>query len=537
MTNSPEQARKMLANHAHSLADYTLRQLFENDPGRFAKLSLTQDDMLLDFSRNRLTTETLGLLVDLAHTCNLEKARDAMFAGMPVSSTEGHPAMHTSLRHLEGRNTKHAKEIRTAREHMLDFAEEVREGTFVAADGSPYADVVNIGIGGSARGLAMATRALAHWHDGPRIHTLSNINGAKAADVLTALNPARTLVIVVSESFTTHETLTNTRTAHAWLAKHLDESSAWQQMVAASALPNVIAGWGDPESHNFAFSEWISGRMSIWSAAGLAIAIAVGRSNFESMLAGAANMDIHFHSAPMPTNLPVILGLVGVWNREFCNHATRAVFPCDRRLVLLPGYLQQLEMESNGKSMTAEDDRLDGTNDPLIWCDTGTGAQHSVFQFLDQSSDSVAYEFLTAALSNETEFENHHDILLANCLAQCAALAQGRTLQEARNLLLSRGMDEETTDQRAPRIAMPGNCPSTLIAYRKLNPFTLGRILALYEHQVFVESVIWNINPFDQIGVEFGKEIADTCLPAIETSTETDSMISGALAHLTHLRR
>ncbi len=537
MTDSSEQARKMLADHAHSLADRTLRQLFDNDPGRFADLSLTQDDMLLDFSRNRLTTETLDLFVDLARACNLEKARDAMFVGMPVNSTERQPALHTSLRHPEGGNTKYAGAIRDARERMLDFAEGVRTGAFTTVEGSPYTDVINIGIGGSALGPAMAIRALAPRHDGPRIHILSNIDSAEAVDVLTGLDPARTLAVVISKTFTTPETLANAHATRAWLTKSLGEDGARRQMVAATAYPDRAAGWGIQESQIFTFSEWVSGRLSVWSAAGLTLAIAIGRTDFESMLAGAAEMDRHFCSAPLPENLPVILGLTGIWNRDFCGHAARAVFPYGRRLALLPDYLQQLEMESNGKSVTAEGIPLTGPSAPLVWGGVGTDAQHAVFQFLHQGSDPMLCEFLIAANGDDTGPEQHHSMLIANCLAQCEALARGRTLQEARDSLLSEGADEETADRLAPHKIMPGNRPSTLIAYQQLDPFTLGRILALYEHRVFVEATIRGTNPFDQMGVELGKELAHALLPVLKVGGEGSTMISGALAHLFCLQK
>jgi len=480
------------------------------DPARFPAFSASFEDLLLDFSKTTLTDASLAALLALATETGVEARRDAMFAGDKINLTEHRAVLHTALRApadatvlVDGENVIPMVHETLAR--CLAFAEQVRASTIT--------DVVNIGIGGSDLGPVMVTAALAPYHTGPRLHFVSNIDGAHITDTLKPLNPATTLVIVASKTFTTIETMTNAATARAWLVAALGEAAVADHFAAVSTAVPRIEAFGIPRERAFGFWDWVGGRYSVWGAIGLPVMIAIGAENFRAFLAGAHAMDTHFRTAPLAQNLPVLLGLTGVWHRNACAHAARAVLPYDQRLSRFPAYLQQLDMESNGKRLTREGTPVPTATGPLVFGEPGTNGQHAFYQLIHQGTDVIPCEFVIAAQGHEPHLRHHHELLIANCLAQSQALMVGRSLDEAGG---------------NPHRVFPGNRPSVTIAYQKLTPYALGRLIALYEHRVFVEAAIWNINAFDQWGVELGKELATKLLPAVQG----DELATGLLHHL-----
>lgn len=471
------------------------------DDARFDDFSVRQGDMLLDYSKTNIDTDSLNLLVELAQEAGVETRRDAMFSGEHINVTENRAVLHTALR---DRSTNPAfPEVRKALDAMEAFSSSIR-------DKSKITDVINIGIGGSDLGPAMATLALAPYHDGPRVHFVSNIDGAHIADTLSGLDPATTVVIVASKTFTTIETMTNATTAKAWLGEY-----ASSNMAAVSTALDKTAAFGIPAERVFGFSDWVGGRYSLWGPIGLPIMLAIGPERFGEFLDGAFAMDTHFRSAPLAENMPVILALTGIWHRNICDYATRAVLPYDQRLRRLPAYLQQLDMESNGKRVDVNGNALTKPSGPVVWGEPGTNGQHAFYQLLHQGTNAIPCEFLIAAEGHEPELKHQHNLLKANCLAQSEALMLGR-------------------DHLEPHRQFPGNRPSVTVAYPKLTPFVLGQIIALYEHRVFVEGVIWGINSFDQWGVELGKEMATALLPLIEggDASSKDGSTIGLLKEL-----
>ncbi|NMG41001.1 glucose-6-phosphate isomerase [Chelativorans sp. ZYF759] len=521
-----------------------IRAAFEADPRRFDDLSATEGDLLLDYSKCALTADDLTALVGFAKSAGLEARRAAMFAGEHINSTEDRAVLHVALRNLSGApmavdGRDATGDVRAVLAQMEEFADALRGGTVRGATGKPITDVVNIGIGGSDLGPAMATLALAPFHDGPRAHFVSNVDGAHIADTLKALDPATTFFIIASKTFTTIETMTNADTARHWIGNALGADAVGAHFAAVSTALDKVAAFGIQDDRVFGFWDWVGGRYSLWSAIGLPIMMAIGPAGFRNLLAGAYEMDRHFAETPLATNLPVLMGLVGYWHRVICGWPARAVIPYDQRLARLPAFLQQLDMESNGKSV-----RLDGTpvetpTGPLVWGEPGTNGQHAFFQLLHQGTDVIPVEFLVAAEAHEAELFEHHDLLLANCLAQSEALLKGRTLAEAKAQLVAKGTSAADADRLAPHRVFPGNRPSLTIMYRVLDAHTLGRLLALYEHRVFVEATLFGINAFDQWGVELGKELATGLLPVVqgrEGAGARDGSTAGLLAHLHRLR-
>jgi len=502
-----------------------MRALFASDPQRFAHFSASGAGILLDFSKTSLTDESLAALLELARNAGVETRRDAMFAGETINSTERRAVLHTALRApadaeilAAGQNV--VPEIQKTLSRFLGFAEAVRAGAIAAADGKPFTDVVNIGIGGSDLGPAMVTGALAPYHDGPRLHFVSNADGAHLADTLRKLDPARSLFIVASKTFTTVETMTNAASARRWLAGALGEAAVGAHFCAVSTALEKCAAFGILPDRIFGFWDWVGGRYSVWSAVGLPVAIAIGPENFRAFLAGARAMDEHFRAAPLEKNLPVLMALAGVWHRDGLGYPARAILPYDQRLTRFPAYLQQLDMESNGKRVTRGGEAVAHPTGPLVFGEPGTNGQHAFYQLLHQGTDVIPCEFLIAAQGHEPEMAAHHRLLIANCLAQAQALLQGRTLEEAGG---------------NPHRVFPGNRPSLTIAYEKLDPATLGKVIALYEHRVFTEAAIWGINAFDQWGVELGKELATKLLPVVEGKQDAaaaDGSTAGLVAFL-----
>jgi glucose-6-phosphate isomerase len=491
--------------------------LFDAAPSRPADFSATACGMLFDYSKTNIDAETRALLLKLAEGAGVEARRDAMFAGAPINETEGRAVLHTALRNPDGPVMVDGRDVmpgvRDTLARMGRFADDLRAGRF-AGQGGAIADVVNIGIGGSDLGPAMATLALAPHHDGPRCHFVSNVDGAHVHDVLARCDPARTLVIVASKTFTTIETMTNARTARDWMARTVADPAA--QFVALSSAVDRTAAFGIPPERVFGFEDWVGGRYSVWGPIGLSLMLAIGPAAFRDFLAGAAAMDAHFRSAPLAGNMPVLLALVGIWHHQICGHASRAVLPYDQRLARLPAYLQQLEMESNGKRVGMDGHDLPRPAGPIVWGEPGTNGQHAFFQLIHQGTQVVPCEFLVAASGHEPDLAHHHDLLVANCLAQSAALLRGRTLDEAAAMLADRGLAPAEHERQARHRVFPGNRPSTTLIYPRLDPATLGAIVALYEHRVFAEGVILGLNSFDQWGVELGKELASQLLPVVQ---------------------
>ena len=535
MTPASAAALKKLKAH-HKAQKLDMRKAFAKDPKRFQNFSASADDLLLDYSKCNVSAKTMQLLLGLAKAAKVEAAREHMMRGDVINTTEHRAVLHTALRRpksemvfVNGHNVVH--DVHDVLAAMSRFAEEIRQ--------SKITDVVNIGIGGSDLGPAMATLALAPYHDGPRLHFVSNVDGAHIADTLKELSAETTLFIIASKTFTTIETMTNARTARGWIAEKLGEAEVGKHFAAISTAIDKVKAFGISESRIFGFWDWVGGRYSIWSAIGLPVMIAVGPRNFMDFLAGGHAMDQHFSSAPLNRNLPVLMGLLGIWHRNVLNHPSRAIIPYDQHLSRFPAYLQQLDMESNGKRVAKDGKPLKTASGPVVWGEPGTNGQHAFFQLLHQGTDVVPVEFLIAAEAHEIGIPEHHILLVANCLAQSQALMRGRTLKEAEAQLLSAGMSKKEAAALAPHKVFTGNRPSLTLAYKKLDPFTLGRVIALYEHRVFVEGTIWGINSFDQWGVELGKELATGLQPAVEGKAGTeglDGSTVGLLAHLKGLR-
>ena len=533
-----------LAAHRAATAGTSLRDLFAAEPGRFARFSASLDDMLLDFSKTALTGETLTLLLGLADAAGVLAKRDAMFAGEAINSTERRAVLHVALRNrsnrpilVDGRDVM--ADVNETLSRMGAFADGIRSGSIAAADGGPITDVVNIGIGGSDLGPVMATLALAPYHDGPRAHFVSNVDSAHLADTLRTLDPARTLFIVASKTFTTVETMTNAHSARAWIVKSIGEAAVGAHFCAVSTALDKVAAFGIGAERTFGFWDWVGGRYSVWSAIGLPVMLAVGPERFAEFLAGGHAMDEHFRTAPPEKNLPLLLGLVGLWHRDVCGYPARAILPYDQRLLRLPAYFQQLDMESNGKHVKKDGTPVDHPTGPLVWGEPGTNGQHAFYQLIHQGTDPIPCEFMIGAEGHEPDMAEHHALLMANCLAQSEALMKGRTRDEARDLLIRQGKAEAEAERLAPHKQFSGARPSVTLAYRLLDPFTLGRIIALYEHRVFVEGAVWGINSFDQWGVELGKELATELLPVVKGEAgagSRDSSTAGLAAHLIALR-
>ncbi|PBB27127.1 MULTISPECIES: glucose-6-phosphate isomerase [unclassified Mesorhizobium] len=525
-------------------APASMRQAFADDPQRFQTFSATDGDLLLDWSKCAVDAVTMDLLEKLAAAADLEGRRAAMFAGKKINITEDRAVLHTALRNLSGKGvTVDGQDVKADVISVLDamgaFADAIRSGKALGATGKKITDIVNIGIGGSDLGPAMATLALAPYHDGPRAHYVSNIDGAHIHDTLKGLKAETTLFIVASKTFTTVETMTNAQTARDWVQKALGKQAVGKHFAAVSTALDLVAKFGIEQDRVFGFWDWVGGRYSVWGAIGLPVMIAVGPRNFRAFLDGAHEMDEHFRTAPLAGNLPALLGLVGWWHRVICGYPARAVIPYDQRLSRLPAYLQQLDMESNGKGVTLEGTPVPTPTGPLVWGEPGTNGQHAFFQLLHQGTDFIPVEFLAAAVGHEPELKHQHDLLLANCLAQSEALMKGRTLDEARAQMLAKGMKPADVDKIAPHRVFSGNRPSVTILYRKLDPRTFGRLIALYEHRVFVEGTLFNINSFDQWGVELGKELATGLLPVVEgkeSAANRDASTRGLVERIHQLR-
>ncbi len=529
-----------LAAHREATGGTTLSALFDANPARFETFAPSLGDLSLDISKCAIDDTTFALLARMVGIAGLAARRDEMFAGKAINATEGRAVLHTALRNrsdrpvlVDGRDVM--PDIRGVLDAMGRFADGVRDGAIKGATGKPFTDVVNIGIGGSDLGPAMATLALEPYCTGPRLHYVSNVDAAHIADTVADLDPATTLFIIASKTFTTVETMTNAQTARGWIAEALGREAVGHHFAAVSTALDKVAAFGIDASRVFGFWDWVGGRYSLWSAIGLPLMIAIGPHEFETFLEGAHEIDRNFVEAPLETNLPMLLGLVGWYHRVVCGYPSRAVIPYDQRLARLPAYLQQLDMESNGKRVTMDGKPVPTATGPIVWGEQGTNGQHAFFQLLHQGTDVIPVEFLVAAVGHEIDQRHHHDLLVANCFAQSEALMRGRTLEEAAGQMRDKGMSEADIARIAPHRVFPGNRPSVTILYRKLDPATLGRLIALYEHRVFIEAQLYGINAFDQWGVELGKELATALLPVVEGKEGADGKDGSTAGLVTRL--
>ena len=542
LSQSP--AWSALRNHAEALNAVHLRSLFEADEARFETFSLRSDDLLVDFSKQRITGETLGLLIKLAKQAGFEDARQAMFDGRRINSTEDRAVLHTALRNrsnapvlVAGKDVM--PEINAVLTQMSRFSDAVRSGASCGYSGKTITDVVNIGIGGSDLGPQMVTQALTPYgRSGPCLHFVSNVDASHLMETLRPLDAASTLFVIASKTFTTQETMTNAASARQWfLSSGAGEADIAKHFVAVSTNSDAVQAFGIDPGNMFVFWDWVGGRYSLWSAIGLPIALSIGMDAFEDLLAGAHAMDRHFLETPLAQNIPVVLGLLGIWNSNFLGASSHAVLPYDQYLGRLPAYLQQADMESNGKSVTHDGTAVDYATGPVVWGEPGTNGQHAFYQLIHQGRHLIPTDFIVP-LESHNDLAAHHRILLSNVFAQTEALMKGRTAEEARAEMQTQGLGDTEVERLVPHRVFEGNKPSTTILFRKVTPFSLGRLIALYEHKIFTQGVIWNINSFDQWGVELGKQLANRILPELSGQILTgaedtchDSSTSGLIRH------
>lgn len=529
-----------LETHAIEAEDWQMRSLFAADPQRFERMSLEAAGLFLDYSKNRVDGRTLELLVALARERGVEQRRDAMFAGEKINNTEQRAVLHTALRAprdaklvVDGQDV--IADVHAVLDRIKAFTNAVRSGEWLGHTGKPITDVVNIGIGGSDLGPKMACLALRPFaHPRLAMYFVSNVDGHDIDAALENLDPETTLFIVASKTFTTAETMMNAQTARRWFVERAPESALPRHFVAVSTNTEAVKAFGIDPANMFPFWDWVGGRYSVWSAIGLPVALCVGFGYFSDFLAGAHAMDEHFRSAPLEENMPVLLGLIGFWNRQFLGCPSVTIAPYHQDLARFPAYLQQLEMESNGKRVTRDGEPVDTPTCPAIWGEPGTNGQHAYFQMLHQGTDVTPIDFI-AALSPSHELHNHHTALLANCFAQSEAFMKGKTPDEVRRDL--QGLPLAEIERLVPHKTFPGNRPSNTILMEYLNPASLGALIALYEHKTFVQGVLWDVNSFDQWGVELGKvlakkiesELAGEPQPALHDSS-TNGLIARARA-------
>jgi len=538
-------AWKALEQHFKAMRSFDMRAAFREDASRFDQLSLRCGNLLLDYSKNRVTSDTLGLLMQLARESDLEGLRTAMFSGERINFTEHRAVLHTALRApvrpplvVEGMHVEH--EVAAVLRRMQNFVESIHNGNWRGHTGKPIRDVVNIGIGGSDLGPAMVCHALDHYAvENVRVHFVSNLDPAHLAGTLKRLDPETTLFVVASKTFTTLETLANANSAKAWLLAALRAPAAIaRHFVALSTNAQAVEAFGIDPDNMFIFWDWVGGRYSLWSAIGLSIALQIGWGNFQALLAGAHAMDVHFKEAPLEANMPVILGMLGIWYANFWGTDTYGIFPYDQRLHLLVPFLQQLDMESNGKNVSRANRRVNYNTGPIVWGAPGTNGQHAFFELIHQGTRLIPTDFLMAAV-NATPLADQHEWLLANCLAQTEALLKGKSRAVIEAELIAQGMSRKNARALAPHKVFPGNRPSNTLLYQKLDPHTLGMLIALYEHKVFVQGAIWQINSFDQWGVELGKQLAPpirAALSSVRAVGEHDASTQGLIADIRRRR-
>ena len=517
-----------------------MRDLFRQDPDRFRRYSVELGDVLFDYSKNRITDETLKLLMALADEAGVVEQRDRMLSGDKVNFTEGRAVLHTALRNrantpvlVDGQDVM--PDVNQVLAKMRTFSDRVRDGQWRGYTGRLISDIVNIGIGGSDLGPVMVTEALRpYWKPGLTPHFVSNVDGTHIAEVLKRVDPETTLFLVASKTFTTQETLTNAKTARQWLVSALgDEAAVGRHFAALSTNAIEVAKFGIDVDNMFGFWDWVGGRYSLWSAIGLSIACVIGMDNFEALLGGAHEVDRHFAEAPLDRNVPVLMGLLGVWYHNFFDAHTHAILPYDQYMHRFAAYFQQGDMESNGKGVDKDGQRIgDYATGPVIWGEPGTNGQHAFYQLIHQGTRLIPADFLAPVESHNSQ-SDHHTILLANFFAQPEALMMGKTEDEVRTELSAQGLSGAELDRLVPHKVFTGNRPTNAFLFQKLTPKILGQLIALYEHKIFVQGTIWRINSYDQWGVELGKQLAKRILPelagpeAIEThDASTNGLIN-----------
>ena len=531
-----------LTEHRDAMQGVHLRTLFEDDALRFDKSSLQLEDLLFDYSKHRITAETIALLIELAEQMDVPQFIERMFRGERINFTEHRPVLHIALRNRSNRPIEtDGQDVMPVVNKVLDkmrrFTEDVRSGAWKGYTGETITDIVNIGIGGSDLGPVMVSEALRpYWKDGLRVHFVSNIDGTHLTETLKGLRPASTLFTVASKTFTTQETITNATSARDWLLATLGNHAAVaRHFVALSTNTQEVSKFGIDPANMFEFWDWVGGRYSLWSSIGLSIALVIGMNRFEEMLAGGHDVDEHFRIAPLPENIPVLMALLGVWYHNFFNAHSHAILPYDQYLHRFAAYLQQADMESNGKRVDRDGQEIDGyTTGPVIWGEPGTNGQHAFYQLIHQGTRVIPCDFLAPARSHNA-LGQHHEILMANFFAQTEALMRGKTAEEVRAELTNAGI-ENREDLVAHR-TFTGNRPTSSFLFTELTPRTLGRLIALYEHKVFVQGVIWNINSFDQWGVELGKQLAKTIFGELEDSSDVSTHDSSTNALINYYKR
>lgn len=544
-TVNKTRAWKRLEHHYKTMRKVEMRDMFAKDPQRAERYSINLNAMMLDYSKNRINDRTMKYLLALAKECKLPEKIEQMFSGDKINLTENRAVLHTALRnrdntpiYVDGKNIM--SQINEVLAKMRKFSEAVRLGEFKGQTGKKLTNIVNIGIGGSDLGPKMALEALRkYWSKDINCYFISNIDGTACCEVLNKIDPETTLFIVSSKTFTTIETLTNARTCRKWLVDALGEHAVAKHFVAVSTNEKEVAKFGINTENMFEFWDFVGGRYSMWSAIGLSIALAVGMDNFEKMLDGAFEMDKHFRNTDLAHNIPVVLGLLGVWYNNFFGLRNQVVVPYDQYLSYLPAYLQQLDMESNGKFVSVNNEYLHYETAPVLFGGAGTDVQHSFFQMMHQGTSIIPCDFIIPAISHN-EIGDHHEILVANVLAQGEALMRGKTVQEAAEELRKAGKSKAEIDKLKKFKSFRGNRPSNTLVFKKIDPYTLGMLVAMYEHKVFVEGVIWNIDSFDQMGVELGKQMALSILPELQSTAsgiQHDSSTSNLIKTIKRLRK
>jgi len=527
LTQSP--AWKALSEHYESISKCHMRELFRDDPDRFDRFSFKFKDILLDYSKNRCSEETMRLLIELANQAGLRGAIDRMFDGEKINNTEDRAVLHTALRNRSNRPVVFDGEdvmpgINSVLARMREFTDKVRDGQWLGSTEKPITDIVNIGIGGSDLGPVMVCDALKPFaKEGLNVHFVSNVDGTQIVETLKGLSRETTLFVIVSKTFTTQETIANAKTARDWfLTRGGSKAAVAKHFVAVSTNAKAVQNFGIDADHMFEFWDWVGGRYSLWCAVGLSIALYVGMDNFEKLLSGAHDMDEHFRTASFEENIPVILGLLGVWYNNFFGADSHAILPYDQYMHRFPAYFQQGDMESNGKQVTRDGEAVDYSTGPIIWGEPGTNGQHAFYQLIHQGTKLVPTDFL-APIDTKNPIGQHHTLLLSNFFAQTEALMLGKTEDEVRSELEAEGLAGEALEAAIPHRVFPGNRPSNSILFQKLFPETLGALVAMYEHKIYVQSVIWNLNAFDQWGVELGKQLARKILPELMLDDEVTS--------------
>lgn len=526
LTQSP--AWQKLAAHQKQLETTTMRELFAKDPERFNKFSIEFGGILYDFSKNRITEETLDLLVSLAEQAKVKEMAEAMFTGEKINVTERRAVLHTALRnrsnnpvYVDGKDVM--PDVNRVLAKMKDFCARVRSGEWKGYTGKAITDVVNIGIGGSDLGPCMVCEALAPYQSILTPHFVSNVDGTHIVETVKKLNPETTLFIVASKTFTTQETMTNAHSAKKWLLDALkDEKAVASHFVALSTNREEVEKFGIDPNNMFEFWNWVGGRYSLWSAIGLSIALAVGFENFEELLTGAHEADVYFRTTPYKQNIPVVMALLGVWYNNFWNAETQAILPYDQYMRRFAAYLQQGDMESNGKGVDREGNRVDYSTGQIVWGEPGTNGQHAFYQLIHQGTKLIPCDFLMP-VQTHNPIGDHHQKLVANFIAQTEALMKGKTEEEAYQELLKSGLDDAEAKRLAPAKVFTGNRPTSSFFFTKLTPKMLGKLISFYEMKIFVQGIVWNVNSFDQMGVELGKQLAKAVLPELVSSTPTTS--------------